>query len=175
MVHYRIVSAYHTFTQDFLFRFVKRIVSASAPLPLIPAPNNAFSSTVENVSGSGARRKSMRHTKRNQLCSVNVWLIVTNLQKEQRAGSPETWVSGCSFGHFWNSGQKSDPWPGPRNFPLPKSCKAPHKKPPGGQMAAGSLIPLSSPLPPAWRRTPPWPPPEPCGHAWWSGSFHRIW
>ena len=87
---YRIVSTYHTFTQDFLFRFVKRIVSASAPLPLISAPNSAFGSTVENVSGSGARRKSMRHTKRNQLCSVNVWLIVTNLQKEQRAGSPET-------------------------------------------------------------------------------------
>ena len=77
---YRIVSTYHTFTQDFLFRFVKRIVSASAPLPLIPATNSAFGSTVDNVSGNGARRKSMRHTLRYQPCSVNARYNVTNLQ-----------------------------------------------------------------------------------------------
>ena len=35
---YRIIIAYHAFTQDLLFRFVKRIVSAPAPLPLMPAP-----------------------------------------------------------------------------------------------------------------------------------------
>ena len=46
---------YHAFAGEFPFRFVKRIVSAPAPLPLIPTPNNAFGSTVENVSGSGAR------------------------------------------------------------------------------------------------------------------------
>jgi hypothetical protein len=40
------VTIYHTFTQDFLFRFVKRIVSAPAPLPLMPTPNNASVSTV---------------------------------------------------------------------------------------------------------------------------------
>ena len=77
---YRIVSTYHTFTQDFLFRFVKRIVSASAPLPLIPATNSAFGSTVDNVSGNGARRKSMRHTLRYQPCSVNARYNITNLQ-----------------------------------------------------------------------------------------------
>ena len=52
---YRFVTACHTFTQNFLFRFVKRIAFAPAPLPLMPTPNNAFGSTVENVSGSGAR------------------------------------------------------------------------------------------------------------------------
>ena len=52
---YGIVGACRTFTQDFLFRFDKRIVSAPAPLPLMPTPNNASVSTVENVSGSGAK------------------------------------------------------------------------------------------------------------------------
>ncbi len=37
------------------FRAVKRIVSAPAPLPLIPITNNTICSTVDNVSGSGAR------------------------------------------------------------------------------------------------------------------------
>ncbi len=59
-----LVTAYHTFTKGILFRLVKRIVSAPAPLPLMPTPNSAFSSTVENVSGSGAKRKSMRHAQR---------------------------------------------------------------------------------------------------------------
>jgi hypothetical protein len=58
------VSACHAFTQVFLFRIVKRIVSSPAPLPLIPTPNNAVGSTVDNISGSGARRKSIRHTQR---------------------------------------------------------------------------------------------------------------
>ena len=52
---YKFVVAYHTFTRNFPCRAVTRIVSASAPLPLIPTPNNASVSTVENVSGSGAR------------------------------------------------------------------------------------------------------------------------
>ena len=52
---YGIVGACRTFTQDFLFRFDKRIVSASVPLPLMPTPDNASVSTVENVSGSGAK------------------------------------------------------------------------------------------------------------------------
>jgi len=56
------VIAYHTFTQGFLLRLDKRIVSAPAPLPLMPTPNSAFGSIVEFMSGSGARRKSMRHT-----------------------------------------------------------------------------------------------------------------
>ena len=49
------VCFYRTFAVDFLFRFDKRIVSASVPLPLMPTPNNASVSTVENVSGSGAK------------------------------------------------------------------------------------------------------------------------
>ena len=53
-------------------------------LPLVPAPNNALGSTVENVSGSGARRKSMRHTPRCQPCSVNARYKVPIQQKEQR-------------------------------------------------------------------------------------------
>ena len=57
-----LVIAYHTFTQGFLLRLDKRIVSAPAPLPLMPTPNSAFGSIVEFMSGSGARRKSMRHT-----------------------------------------------------------------------------------------------------------------
>ena len=57
-----LVIAYHTFTQGFLLRLDKRIVSAPAPLPLMPTPNSAFGSIVECMSGSGARRKSMRHT-----------------------------------------------------------------------------------------------------------------
>ena len=40
--------------------FRKRIVSAPAPLPLTGAPNSSLCSTVEVVSGSGARRKSIR-------------------------------------------------------------------------------------------------------------------
>ena len=44
----------------FPFSLRCRIVSAPAPLPLIPTPNNAFGSTVESMSGSGARRKSIR-------------------------------------------------------------------------------------------------------------------
>ena len=43
---YRFVTACHTFTQNFLFRFVKRIAFAPAPLPLMPTPNNASVSTV---------------------------------------------------------------------------------------------------------------------------------
>ena len=50
-----IVAAYHTPAGEFLFRFAKRIVSASAPLPLMHITNNLFGSTVEKVSGSGAR------------------------------------------------------------------------------------------------------------------------
>ena len=49
------VRFYRTFTLDFLFRFHKRIVTASAPLPLMPTPNNASVATVEEVSGSGAK------------------------------------------------------------------------------------------------------------------------
>ena len=52
----RFAAAYHTFTEDFLFRFDKRIVSAPVPLPLMPTPNNAVASTVDTISGSGARR-----------------------------------------------------------------------------------------------------------------------
>jgi len=55
---------FRTFARIFLFRFVKRIVSASAPLPLMLAPNNALVSTVATMSGSGARRKLIRHTQR---------------------------------------------------------------------------------------------------------------
>ena len=44
----------------FPFSLRCRIVSAPAPLPLIPTPNNAFGSTVESMSGSGAKRKSIR-------------------------------------------------------------------------------------------------------------------
>ena len=39
----------------FPFSFCYRIVSAPAPLPLIITPNNASVSTVEKMSGSGAR------------------------------------------------------------------------------------------------------------------------
>ena len=49
------VCFYRTITLDYLFRFVKKIVSAPASLPLMPTPNNASVSTVENVSGSGAK------------------------------------------------------------------------------------------------------------------------
>ena len=55
---------FRTFARIFLFRFVKRIVSASAPLPLMLAPNNALVSIVATMSGSGARRKLIRHTQR---------------------------------------------------------------------------------------------------------------
>ena len=43
---YRIVVAYLAFTEDFLIRFDKKIVSAPAPLPLIPITNSLFGSTV---------------------------------------------------------------------------------------------------------------------------------
>ena len=43
---YGIVGACRTFTQDFLFRFDKRIVSAPAPLPLTSTPKNTVGSTV---------------------------------------------------------------------------------------------------------------------------------
>ena len=39
-----------------------RFLHLRAPLPLMPTPNSAFGSIVECMSGSGARRKSMRHT-----------------------------------------------------------------------------------------------------------------
>ena len=54
----QIVSFYHMFTEDFLSRLVKRIVSA--PAPLMPTPNNAFTSTIENVSGSDAGAETIR-------------------------------------------------------------------------------------------------------------------
>ena len=60
------------------FSFRKRIVSAPAPLPLTGAPNSSLCSTVEVVSGSGARRKSIRHTLRYQPCSVNARYEVAN-------------------------------------------------------------------------------------------------
>ena len=50
-----LVIAYHTFTQGFLLRLDKRIVSVPAPLPLMPTPNSAFSSTV--ASHERQRRK----------------------------------------------------------------------------------------------------------------------
>ena len=53
------------------FSVCKRIVSASVPLPLIPIANNLFDSIVEKMSGSGARRKLIRHTPRYQPCPVN--------------------------------------------------------------------------------------------------------
>ena len=52
---HKIVNVYHAITRNFHFRSVKRIVSAPAPLPLMPTPNNASVSAVENVSGSGAK------------------------------------------------------------------------------------------------------------------------
>ena len=55
----------------FPFSYCYRIVSASAPLPLMPTPNNASVSIVAIVSGSGAGRKSIRHTQRNQIFSAN--------------------------------------------------------------------------------------------------------
>ena len=82
LAHYflcEFVARCHAFTQGFLFRLVKRIVFAPAPLPLIPTPNNASVPTVETVSGSGARRKSMRHTKRNQPCSADAWYKVKKI------------------------------------------------------------------------------------------------
>ena len=39
----------------------------------IAPSNNALFSTVDIVSGSGAKRKSIRHTKRKQPCSANAW------------------------------------------------------------------------------------------------------
>lgn len=39
----------------------------------IAPSNNALFSTVDIVSGSGAKRKSIRHTKRNQPRSANAW------------------------------------------------------------------------------------------------------
>jgi len=35
--------------------------------------NKAVGSTVEKMSGSGAKRKSMRHTQRKQLFFANAW------------------------------------------------------------------------------------------------------
>ena len=71
-------NAYHTFTQDFLFRAVRRIVFAPAPLPLMRITNNAVGSAVDKMSGSGAERKSMRHTQRNQTFPANAWEKAAN-------------------------------------------------------------------------------------------------
>ena len=37
------------------------------------------------ISGSGAERKSIRHTQRKQPSPVNAWQKITSLQNEQRA------------------------------------------------------------------------------------------
>ena len=58
---------------DLPVSFRQRIVSATAPLPLMPTPNNVFGSTVATVSGSGAGGKSVRHTVRKSPCSANAW------------------------------------------------------------------------------------------------------
>ena len=58
---------------SFAVSFRQRTDSATAPLPLMPTPNNAFCSTVATVSGSGARGKSVRHTARHGTCSANAW------------------------------------------------------------------------------------------------------
>ena len=42
----KIADVYRTFAQNFLFSFCYRIVSATAPLPLMPTPNNAVVSAV---------------------------------------------------------------------------------------------------------------------------------
>ena len=74
--------------------FRQRTASATAPLPLMPTPNNAFGSTVATVSGSGAGGQSVRHTARHGICSVNAWYMVSNGNKNSAQGSEET------FGFF---------------------------------------------------------------------------
>ena len=52
---------------------------AAVKILALPTSNNAVASTVENVSGSGARRKAIRHTQRYALRSVNVRQKAANL------------------------------------------------------------------------------------------------
>ena len=59
-------------------------LNAPTSLPLMLLTNNAVSSIVAKISGSGARGKAIRHTKRNQPCSVNAWHKATNLKRKQR-------------------------------------------------------------------------------------------
>ena len=104
---YGIVIAYHTFTQDFLFRLVKRIVSAPAPLPLMPTPNNASGSTV------APHERQRRKTKVNSSYAAMTAVLrdraakgnkFTTQNSVQEVLKPE--VSSCPFGYFWDSSQK---------------------------------------------------------------------
>ena len=66
------------------FSLCYRIVSAPAPLPLVPTTDNASVSTVDNASGSGARGMWICHMIRNQPCSANAGHKVTIQQQGQR-------------------------------------------------------------------------------------------
>ena len=55
---YKFADAYHTFTQNFRPRLGKRIVSASASLPLMSTLNTAFASTVAAHERQRRRKKT---------------------------------------------------------------------------------------------------------------------
>ena len=158
------MTAYHTITENLSFRVVKRIVSAPAPLPLIPTPNNAISSTVDNVSGSGARRigdasyatittisrervvkwrKFAKETARRKSRNLGFWLSFWSLlgqrPKVTRARKRETPLGRIPQGHSFRCAPQ-------------RSSSAPTRNTQGGMI---SPRPVNQYLTPACRDTPP--------------------
>ena len=111
----KLATACRTFTPAFSPRLVKRIVSAPAPLPLMPAPNNAIISTVapherqrrkKNVDASyktitdmfceregKATKLKMRYSVRgslNRRFKWRFWLLLPPRAKVTRAGARNT-------------------------------------------------------------------------------------
>ena len=114
-----LVTAYHTFTKGFLFCLVKRIVSASAPLPLMPTPNSAFSSTAASherqrrKTGANASYVTKSNISRERAVNGHKFAMSTACRKSRNLGF---WLS------FWSLlGQRPKVTrPGGRNSPHTK-------------------------------------------------------
>ena len=105
--------------EGFLFCLVKRIVSAPAPLPLMPTPNSAFSSTVASherqrrKTGANASYVTKSNISRERAVNGHKFAMSTACRKSRNLGF---WLS------FWSLlGQRPKVTrPGGRNSPHTK-------------------------------------------------------
>ena len=120
---YQFTTACHAFAEDFPISYRYRTLSATAPLPLAGALNNAYGSTVDEMSGSGADGMSIRHTLRKPPSPVIARQKAASSQGVQRAGSEETFGFFRCFCLLLSLLTKVGR-AGARNTPIPQHKKA---------------------------------------------------